>query len=174
MHFIFNALFLIAGWKWGDWKRWRAYYPTILFFICGDLLKNFLLYNYPMWTYEESILGESILSNHTFISLMIMFVVYPSTILIYLGRFPNTKGKQFFWYSLWVFIYSLTEYINYRYLSLIHHHNGWTIGWSILFNMIMFFMFWVHHKNPLVALAISAIWVIFLWNVFDVPVRTLR
>jgi hypothetical protein len=174
MHFIFNALFLIAGWKWGDWKRWRDYYPTILFFICGDFLHNFLLYNYPMWTYEESILGESILSNHTFISLMIMFVVYPSTILIYLGRFPNTKGKQFLWYSLWVFIYSLTEFINYRYLSLIHHHNGWTIGWSILFNMIMFFMFWVHHKNPLLALGISAIWVIFLWNVFDVPVRTLR
>jgi hypothetical protein len=31
------ALFLFAAIKWGDWRKWRNYYPTILFFMVGDL-----------------------------------------------------------------------------------------------------------------------------------------
>jgi len=37
MNFVYGFLYLFAAWKWGDWKNWREYYPTILFFIIGDL-----------------------------------------------------------------------------------------------------------------------------------------
>lgn len=174
MHFIYNALFLIVGVKWGDWRNWRDYYPTILFFIIGDLLKNFLLYNYRMWTYQETIIGESILRNHTFISLMIMFIVYPVTILIYLGRFPKSIQKQILWISLWVFIYISIEYINLHYLNLINHHNGWNIGWSLLFTIFMFIMFRIHFKQPLWAWGLSVIWIILLWRIFDVPLERIK
>lgn len=174
MHFIYNAAFLIAGYKWGDWKQWKLYYPTILFFIIGDLLKNFLLHHHPMWSYEETIFGQQILMNHTFISLMIMIIVYPATVLIYLGRFPDSKEKGAFWILLWIFLYTFVEYINKQFLSLIHHHNGWHIGWSILFNFMMFSMIKLHHKNPLLALALSCIWIVFLWKVFNVPVENMR
>ena len=70
MLFIYVLLFLVAAIKWGDWRRWRDFYPTILFFIVGDLLKNFLLYNHWLWTYKETIVFENIFRNHTIINIM--------------------------------------------------------------------------------------------------------
>ncbi|CAM4355570.1 hypothetical protein L1N85_15110 [Paenibacillus alkaliterrae] len=174
MHFVYNALFLYAGIKWGDWRRWRDYYPTILFFICGDLLMNFLLYNYSMWTYQETFFGEQILRNHTFISLMIMFIVYPSTILIYLGRFPQGRWKQALWVAFWTLLYSSMEYINLHYLHLIKHHNGWEMWWSVFFNVFMFLIIKIHYKHPLLAWGISIIMILFLWFMFDIPIEKLK
>ncbi|GAA0330176.1 hypothetical protein GCM10008967_20850 [Bacillus carboniphilus] len=174
MHFVFNGLFLVAAIKWGNWKNWGEYYPTILFFIAGDLLQNFLLYNHSKWTFKETIFAEQILSNHTIISLMIMLIVYPSTVLIYLGRFPQERTKQIGWFLFWVAIYSVVELINLRYLHLIEHHNGWSLGWSILFNVTMFFILRVHHKTPPLAWILSLIWIVFLWTSFDIPFKELK
>jgi hypothetical protein len=174
MHFIFNLLFLAAGIKWGDWKNWKLYYATILFFIGGDLLKNALLHNHLMWEYKETIFGEEILFSHLIINLMIMVLVYPSTILIYLGHFPKTVGKRFLWLSFWVFMYSGIEFINLKYLNLIEHHYGWTMSWSILFNTFMFFILAVHFKWPLLAISLSFLWLLFLWNVHDIPIRFIK
>lgn len=174
MHFVFNGLFMLAAIKWGNWKNWREYYPTILFFIAGDLLHNFLLYNHSKWTFKETIFAEQILSNHTIISLMIMIIVYPSTVLIYLGRFPKDRTKQIAWLLFWVAIYSVIEVINLHYLHLIEHHNGWSIGWSILFNFAMFTILRIHHTFPPLAWVISFIWIVFLWNTFDIPFSSLK
>lgn len=169
MHFILNAVFLLAAIKWGDWRRWKEYYSTILFFIVGDLLKNYLLYNHWMWTYKETIFGDNILRNHTIISLLIMVICYPSTILLYLGRFPKEKWKQLLWVIFWVILYTVVEYINLKYLHLIRHHNGWGMQWSIIFNIVMFTMFIIHMKKPLLAWVLSFIWIIFLLKAFHVP-----
>jgi hypothetical protein len=174
MHFIYNGLFLIAGIIWGDWKQWRDYYPTILYYIIGDLLKFALLYHYTMWTYQETIMGESILRNHTIISIMIMVIVYPSTILIYLGRFPQTRWRKLAWISFWTILYTSVEFINEKYLNLINHHHGWNIGWSLLFNFVMFTLLRIHFKNPLLAWGLSIPWVIFLLNVFNVPIDRMK
>jgi hypothetical protein len=174
MHLIYNGLFLLAAIKWGDWKHWMKYYSTILFFIIGDLLKNFLMYNHSVWTYQETIFAENLLRNHTIISLMIMFIVYPSTALIYLPRFPDSGVKRVGWVALWVFLYSSVEFINLHYLKLIKHHNGWSMMWSFIFNIIMFSTLIIHFKKPLIAWAISIIWVIFLLNMFNVPVDRMK
>ncbi|WP_066309067.1 CBO0543 family protein [Bacillus sp. FJAT-29814] len=174
MHILFNALFLAAGVKWGAWRRWREFYPTILYFISVDLLKNYLLYNHLMWTYQETFFAKSLLQNHTFINLMIMAIVYPSTVLIYLGRFPDERWKQILWLALWIFVYWIVEFINLKFLNLINHHHGWNMGWSLLFLMVMFPMLRIHHKNPLLAWFLSVIFILFLWNVFDVPIEIMK
>ncbi|WP_313998718.1 CBO0543 family protein [uncultured Paenibacillus sp.] len=175
MHFIYNGLFLLAALKWGDWKNWRAYYPTVLFFIVGDLLKNVLFHDRPMWMYQEIFWGEEILFSHKIISLMIMFVVYPSTVLIYLGRFPKkTIWKQGGWITLWVLLYIIVEYVNLRYLDLIDHFHGWNIWWSAAFNVIMFSMLLLHYRHPLWAWAGSFVTVIVLWILLRVPISVLE
>jgi hypothetical protein len=174
MHFIYNLLFLLAAIKYGDWRNWRIYYPTILFFILGDLLKNTLLHDHMLWEYKETIFGEEILFSHIIINLLIMFIVYPSTALIYLGYLPKTMGKQFFWISFWVFLYCSVEWINLKYLHLIEHHYTWSMGWSVLFNYVMFFLLAVHFKKPLLALALSVPWILFLWTSHDIPLRILK
>jgi hypothetical protein len=174
MHLIFIALFLLAAIKWGNWRKWSEYYPTILFFIVGDLLKNFLLYNHWLWTYKETIFAENILRNHTIISLLVLSLVYPSTILIYFGRFPKSKLKQIFWLSFWIFLYSILEYINVHYLNLFSHHNGWNMSWSVIFNIIMFSILRIHYNNPLLAWGLSVIWILFLLHVFNIPIDNMK
>ncbi|GHH96945.1 CBO0543 family protein [Neobacillus kokaensis] len=170
MHLIFNALFLGAGLRWGDWKNWKRYHSTILFLWFGDLLYNILCYEYKMWEYNESIMAENLLSNHTVISLLIMFVAYPATILIYLGQFPKETSKSIIWILCWVALYSLIEYINLRYLDLVSHHHGWTIGWSILFNVMLFPMLRLHYKKPMIAMLVSIPIVLFFVIYFNVPI----
>ncbi|NWQ42745.1 hypothetical protein MLOOGBEN_18745 [Bacillus sp. EB106-08-02-XG196] len=174
MLLLYVALFLFAALKWGDWRNWRDYYPTILFFMIGDLLKNFIFYNHWMWTYKETMFLENILRNHTIINLMIIFIGYPSTIFLFLGRFPNVRWKQGLWISFWVFLYSILEYINLHYLYLIRHHNGWSMTWSVIFNIVMFPMFFIHHKKPLFAWILSAIWILFLLKMFPIPLEKMK
>lgn len=33
----------------GGWKKWREFYPTILYVIIGDLAYNFVFYRYDLW-----------------------------------------------------------------------------------------------------------------------------
>jgi len=174
MLIIYVAVFLLAAIIWGDWRSWRLYYSTILFFIVGDLLKNFLFYNYWMWTYQETMFAKNILRNHTIISIIIMFIGYPSTIFLYLGRFPKSKWKQAAWVSFWIFLYSILEYINLRFLNLINHYHGWSMTWSILFNIVMFIMFRIHFKNPLLAWGLSIIWILFLLYRFPIPLERMK
>jgi hypothetical protein len=171
MHLVFNGLFLIAGMKWGDWRNWRKYHSTILFFWFGDLLYNVLCHDYLMWEYKESIFAQNILSNHIVITLLIMLVAYPASVLIYLGNFPKGKMKIILWVLFWVTLYSLVEYINLRYLDLVAHHNGWTMGWSVLFNLVIFPMLWLHYKYPIKTLLVSMFIIIFFITYFNVPIR---
>ncbi|MFA1710487.1 CBO0543 family protein [Peribacillus frigoritolerans] len=174
MHFVFTVLFLLAGIKWGNWRRWRDYYPTILFFIIGDLLYSCLLYNHQLWAYQEIFFGVHILRNDLIISLIIMFLAYPSTIMIYLGRFPQSKRKQSFWIAFWVILYSSIELINLKYLDLINHYNGWNIWWSVLFNIFMFSILRIHFKKPLLAWGVSIVWILILWNVLNIPIEKIK
>ena len=173
MHFIYNLVFLIAGVKWGKWREWKKFYSTILFFILCDLFANIVTFIYPLWRYQETIFATDILSNHFIISTMIMFVVYPATALIYLGHFPKETDKKILWFFLWVAIYWIVEFINLHYLKLIRHENGWSMGWSFAFNMVMFSALWAHYKRPMLAWLIAIIWSIILITFFKIPLRSL-
>ena len=107
MYILINTFYLIAGYKWGDWRNWKQYYPTILFFILGDFLYNFLLYKESMWLFHDLILP-----NHTTITILAMVVTYSATVLIYLGRFPKGWKKRLLWFLLWTGIYLCAEYFN--------------------------------------------------------------
>ncbi|WP_200411482.1 CBO0543 family protein [Virgibacillus salexigens] len=151
MHFIYNFLFLLAGWRWGDWRNWEKYYSTILFFIINDMINNFLTYNHPFWNFKESIY-PLFFFNHTTISLTIMFIWYPVTILIYLKYFFGTNkwSVRIFHFILWVTLYVAIEYIN-LHIGIISHHNGWSMWHSVPFVIAMFVIFPIHYKKPLVA-----------------------
>ncbi len=168
MYIFINSLYLIAGFKWGDWRNWKKYYPTILFFIIGDLLYNFILYNKTMWHFHDIILP-----NHTAITVMAMFVSYTATVLIYLGRFPTGWIKRSLWFMLWCGIYLGIEYTNNK-LGFITYHNGWNIWWSVLFTCTIFIILPIHHKRPLFAWLLSFIIIISLLNIFDVRISELK
>lgn len=168
MYILINTFYLIVGYKWGDWRNWQKYYPTILFFIIGDFLYNFLLYQKSMWLFHDLLLP-----NHTLITLIAMTITYSVTVLIYVGRFPEGWGRQSLWFLLWSGIYFVIEYINCR-LGFITYHNGWNIWWSLLFTGIIFFILPIHHKRPLLAWGVSLIIIVTLLIIFDVKLSDMK
>lgn len=159
----------------GDWRNWRRYYPTILFFMLGDFIYMYLLSDhYPMWKYVPSSADREIGVTNTHISFSIMLLKYPATVLAYLAHFPR-QGlfMKWFYYLAWVMIYYINETIDLHF-HLIKYYNGWNIGWSVLFNAVMFFILKVHFHRPLLAWIFSAVFIVFLWNTFDVPSKVFR
>ncbi|MFC0469045.1 CBO0543 family protein [Halalkalibacter kiskunsagensis] len=167
MHIVYNLIYFLAAWRWGDWRNWKEYYPTILFFILCDLLHNFLAYNHDLWIYEEIFFAE-LLPNHTTISLLYMVVIYPATILIYLNYFFRTDkwSNKVFHFAIWVSIYIVAECTN-LYVGLFSHHNGWNIWYSILFILMMFILFPIHYRKPLLAWGISILIIVLIVLNFD-------
>lgn len=168
MYILINILYLIAGLIWGDWRNWKEYYPTILFFIIGDFLYNFLFYNNSMWTFHDLILP-----NHTLITILATTVSYSATVLIYLGRYPNGLKKRTIWFLFWSAIFLTLEFINSQ-LRFITYHNGWNIWWSVFFTGIIFLILPIHHKRPLLAWGLSVIIIISLLTIFNVNVCKLK
>ncbi|MET3695904.1 CBO0543 family protein [Bacillus oleivorans] len=169
---IFTILYIIAAWKWGDWKHWRDYYPTILFLVIGDLLYQFMLHDYSMWEFVPVGLQQFNIT-HTHVAIMEMVFKYPSTILLYLGNFPNSRFKRIAYIGLWVIIYSTEEWFKMMQGSMIHV-NGWSMHWSILFNVVMFTLLAVHHRRPLLAWVFSGLFIYFLFKAHDVPISIIK
>lgn len=159
---------LVIAWKIGDWRHWKLYYSTILYWVIGDITFNFLSYNKPLWSYHSAFL------NHTSIDLLIAVVVFPCTLLVFLPYFPeNGLSKKIRYLLLWVFIYSGVEWLA-CYLGYFSHHNGWNIYWSIGIDFLMFIFLRVHFKNPLLVVIPSMALAYLTLFVFDIPFSSMR
>lgn len=167
MEFLTVIIIPFIAWKYGDWINWNKYYPTVLYFIIGDLVYNFLTYNLPLWKYEPSIM------NSTLADLLIAVVVFPSTVLLFLPYLPDKITQQIIYIAKWVAIYSTVEWIYYN-LGFISYHNGWNIGWSIVFYFIMFSLLWLHYKRPLWAWPISMALAFLTLYIFGIPFSSMR
>lgn len=163
LHYIFNGLFILATYLWGDWRNWRIYYPTILFYITGDLVYNYFTINYSLWTYN------GLPSSRLLKPLLIMGVAYPCTILIYLKYALRGWKEWVFQYILWVVLYILIEVILYKTKLIVYHH-GWTFFSSVLVDFAMFFIFIVHHKRPIMGWALYISILVFIVLKYHIPV----
>ena len=152
-------------WNYGDWKNWKLYYPTILYLIIGDLSCEILTFGKPLWSYTTMFL-----SDITTDFLVIVFI-YPCTIILFLTYYPKLFKKQVAYILLWVFIYSSVEYIS-SIIGGFSYSNGWTMGWSILFNCIMFPLLYLHYKRPLCVWLISMALACMILYIFKIPVAS--
>jgi hypothetical protein len=162
-----SLLIAFAAWKLGDWKNWKLYYPTILYFIVGEFLYGLLCYNYQLWSFESPLIKK------TFSEILIAFVFYPSTILIYLPHMPSGLKKRIPYILMWAAIFTVVEEVSLQ-LGFFSHEHGWNIWLSLLFNCVMFPILWVHYKKPLWAcLALVVCAGVGLW-MFGVPISSIK
>jgi hypothetical protein len=174
MNIIILILYLVAGIKYGKWSKFEEFYPTILFFIIGDLLSQFLLFNHSLWMFHPmDRLDRSFHLNHTFIALLKMGIQYTVTVAIFIGRLPEGLGKQAMMVFLWTVIFGLNEYITHFFGGL-SYHRGWNFGWDIIFNVLMLTMLVIHYKKPLLAWILTIPIIITLWLIFDVPLAIIK
>ncbi len=149
-------------WKYGDWKNWRLYYPTILYLVIGNLTCDILVYQNPLWSYNIKFLSR------IYADLLVIAFIYPSTIILFLTYYPKLIKKQVAYLLLWVLIYSSVEYLA-SILGGFSYSNGWTIEWSILFNCIMFPLLYLHYKRPLWVWPISMALAFIVLYIFKIP-----
>ena len=149
MYFIIvSIIFIIICYKFGDWRNWKQYYPTILYFMIGDLVFHVLSDPKWLWAY-----GAWPFTIHI-TSLFVMTSIYPCIIILYLTFFPKTLKKQIFYILCCVALLTLYEYIAFLF-NAFHYYNGWNLLYSAIFDCILFPMLYLHYKRPLLVWPIS-------------------
>jgi len=149
-------------WKWGDWRNWKKYYPTILYIIVFSLFYEFLTQGYPLWRLDHPLL------KNTFSVIVVSFIIFPATLMLYLPYQDKKIYKRMGFYLLWVLIYSIIEFSQYK-LGNVHYFNGWNYGYSVLFDFGLFLAVRLHYKYPLITDVISVFTVPIVLALFSFP-----
>jgi len=155
-HILFFRLclvigFLLATWRWGDWKDREKYYSTVLFIITVNLGASFITYHHILWNYNPDVLVKT----QTTVELINSFVMLPSTAFIYLSKYPShNKLYQYGYIILWISIYSGLEFIDHS-LGGISYKNGWSWLASSIFDCALFPILRLHYLKPLWAWIIT-------------------
>lgn len=174
MQIIYPIIFFLFALKWGKWKNWKQYYPTVLFMVVGNLLYNTMFKDYPLWRFEHTF-EETVLPTRMSIDLLKTFTSFPILTFIYLSHFPEERNfKKYVKHILtWTLLFCGIEYIS-NFLGMISYHHGWNMWWSLVFDFLMFTLLAIHYKRPIIAWIFSAIFILFLWNVFEINFELLE
>lgn len=143
------SLWILMGIKWGDWRNWSKYQPTIVYFIFCDVLYYLITYSHPLWSLEPTWPLKTKL-----ICLFGEFIVFASTVLIFIGNYPTVRLFSTWWTLLWVIIYTVIEWILLK-LGVFTYQNNWNLVDSFLFNILLFVFLRLYFKKPVVALLAS-------------------
>jgi hypothetical protein len=145
---MFISVWVIITYRIGDWRNWRLYYPTILFFWCGNLI-GFLIFNDNLlWEYNSNVL------SHAAVDIIQMTFIFTSTTILFLQYYPKTLLRQVFHILLWVFIFTGVEFL-FHLFGVIQYYNGWSIWWSAFHNVYQFILLRIHFKRPILAWILS-------------------
>lgn len=159
------STWMIAAFRWGDWRNFNKYQSTILYFIFFDLLYYYITYDHRLWS-----LSPTPPLKYEIVCLAGEFIVFACTILIFIGRYPVDSFISVRWTALWVFIYTLNEWILLKTGTMVYT-NGWTLFHSFLFSIMMFIFLRLYFKKPLLTLLISIPIPGLLIIIFSIPLK---
>ncbi|MFB9331152.1 CBO0543 family protein [Paenibacillus aurantiacus] len=154
------------NWRYRTYRRWRDFQPTLLYVAACDLLYQCLCSHYLLWTYVPKWpIQHQLLTNY-----MYTFVFLPATALMFIFHYP-AEGRlsvKLLYMLKWYAAFVLGEGF---YVSTTHmaYGHGWTLWWSMLFNVMMFSLMLLHHNRPLWAYGLTAAAAAFWVIVFHIP-----
>jgi len=162
MILVLVCLFVITCYKWGDWRNWKSYYPTILFLIAGDFIASFVFSAKPLWRYDATIFSG------TLTQLIVALIIYPCTVLTFLSSYKKTGINKVVLITIWVCLFSLLEFLGIKY-NYFSHYNGWSFPYSFVFDFILFSLLVVHQQSPTKAWLLSLITGLLITSWFEIP-----
>ncbi|HZG85006.1 CBO0543 family protein [Paenibacillus sp.] len=164
MHLAIAGAVTFALWKWADLRHWRRYHATILYFCVCNLLYHYLNQGRLLWALH----GDRIVAHHALAESLYTFYIFPATVLLFLSRAPRGHpGRLALHVAQWIVIYSVVEWC-YLEIGLIRHQYGWSMGWSILFDCVLFPMLLLHERHPLLTYGLSVVFTVVWLDLFDV------
>ncbi len=156
----------LTCYKWGAWRKWREFYPTILFLIIGDMAYNFVFHDHSLWCYAGFV-------NHTVANLIAMFFVFPPIVIMFLTHWPQKWTRKTLYVLVWSIGFTLLEYLSLTF-NLFTHHNGWNIFWSFVLYVFGFSLVRLHYKRPLLTWPICAVLAVATMIFFKLPFDLLK
>jgi hypothetical protein len=159
LHILISLWVLLASWRWGDWKNFKLYYPTMLYIALFNLLYVFFAHEFfHLWELKSDI------GNHTTTFLLHSFIINPFSAFLFLSNYPSKFKSQILHTLKWIFLFLIVEWVGYK-LGRIAYFNGWNFWWSVLFIMVMFPMLRLHYVKPVLTLFLSAVCTfVLLWK----------
>ncbi|WP_419879243.1 hypothetical protein [Brevibacillus centrosporus] len=114
----------LAGTRWGDWRHWKKYQPTILYLLLLNVHYYYITYHHRLWY-----LHPQWPLNSELICVLGELIVFTSTVLIFLGRYPEGKLFSLRWTGQWVCVHTLNEWLlcltgTFRYNFFLTHLNS--------------------------------------------------
>ncbi|WP_408010224.1 CBO0543 family protein [Pseudalkalibacillus sp. A8] len=173
MQIVYPIIFFIISLRWGKWKNWQKYYPTILFMVVGNLFYLYLFKEYPMWRFEHTF-EEKLLPTRMSINVLKVFTSFPILTLIFLSHYPEDRNvkKKVSYIIFWSILFGVIEYVS-KLFGMISYHHTWNMWWSLFFDSVMFSILAVHYKRPIIAWIVSGLFILFLWKVFHIDFELL-
>ncbi|MGC5327370.1 CBO0543 family protein [Brevibacillus sp. SYSU BS000544] len=168
MVYLYSLLAIFSTWKWGNWRNWQEYYPTILFYITINLLHLVLTYDHPQWVFHDYFVP-----NGTIKTLIMIFTQYPCFTILFCTYLPSNKPLLPLYFVLWTCLFGILEFISIL-AGVISYKNGWHFGWSILLNLCTFSILYLHYKRPLWGWVLSFILTSIFLIIFQVPITKLK
>lgn len=164
MHVTLGLAVLLASLKWGNWKEWQKYYPTMLYIVATNLLyKFFALSKFHLWKLSSR---DFFFYNHLQVFLWHILIINTLITLMYLSNFPEQAMKKKIVYVLsWVTLLIVLECLLLRF-DHINYFHGWHLGWTLFFDVCMFLMLRLHYKKPLWAIVLTILNTLFYLFVF--------
>jgi hypothetical protein len=144
---ILFVLLAIACYKWGKWRNWKEYYPTILYVITGDLAYNVLFMENRLWEYVWPI-------HHRYADLFYCFLVFPPAVILFLSHCPKGWKKTIPYVLAWTAFYSAIEFLAVK-LGYFRHLNRWNMAYSAAMYFFAFVLIKLHTVHPLIVWPVS-------------------
>lgn len=164
---ITGVLLSIAAFKWGDWRNWKQYYPTILFAIMGNWTYELLTYRTPLWEYSD-VFGE-----YMFLLIGLTVLLFPGMVLLFLSLYPQKPIHQALYLLAWTVGFAVLEYLAVQ-METFQHYRGWNMGYTLLHDLAMFLLLRLHFKKPLLVWPVSFVIAFLILWFFDVPLEIVR
>jgi hypothetical protein len=162
LHLSLAILVILASIRWGDWKNLKQYYPTMLYVALANCLYKCFAHKYfHLW--EE--IPDFIINDKLSVFILHAFIINPFSAFLFLSNYPDSKIRQFLHTLKWIVIFIVIEWVAIMNGS-IKHYNGWSMGWSIFFVVIMFSFIRLHYVKPFLALLLSVCTTLFYIFVF--------
>jgi len=118
------------------------------------LFYEFLTKGYPLWRLDHPLL------KNTYTVIVVSFIIFPATLMLYLPYQDKKIYKRMGFYLLWVLIYSIIEFSQYK------------LGNVLLFDFGLFLAVRLHYKYPLITDVISVFTVPIVLALFSFPFKS--
>lgn len=163
---ILAIICICLCYKWGDWRNWKLYYSTMLFYFIGVLTSHILKDVKPLWLIHGFL-------NDTSADYFMCFTIFPSIIILFLSNYPKRVAMQILYIFSFTSVLSIIEYIGFI-NSIIVFYNGWNMVWSFLVYIGMFPLLRLHYKKPLWAWTILLLMIGGGMFYFNIPFNSLN